>query len=212
VGAVLDALERSGLAPETNVLFFSDHGESFFEHPGIHRHSYSLFEEELRVPLLLRVPGVAPRRVGDFVRTVDLLPTLLALHGIAAPDLGTLAGRSLAPLLEGGALPEGAQLAEIRLKEGHHANALLRGRYKLIEDVSAGRFALYDLESDPREEHDLAAAQPALVAELTAELRAAIRSAEERGVRYGPAQTLEPSAAETRHLDDMGYSGNDEPR
>ncbi|NOT29532.1 MAG: sulfatase, partial [Planctomycetes bacterium] len=136
VGAVLEALARAGFAANTNVLFFSDHGESFLEHPPIRRHSYGLYEEELRVPLFLRVPGIAPRRVKEFVRTVDLLPTLLELHGLEGGTRPECEGASLALALHGEPHEGAPQLAEIRLKDGFHANALVRGRHKLIEDVS----------------------------------------------------------------------------
>jgi arylsulfatase A-like enzyme len=214
VGAVLAALEQSGFAGDTNVLFFSDHGESFLEHPGIRRHSFSLYEEELHVPLFLRVPGRSPRRVADFVRTVDLLPTLLELHGLAPAGADECEGASLVPMLdpplEGAPRAEPVQLAEIRLKDGYHANALLRGPKKLIEDVSNRRLALYDLAADPREQHDLAAREPALVQELEQELRARVRAAEERGVRLGEAGSVESTPAELEHLKKLGYSGQDD--
>jgi arylsulfatase A-like enzyme len=210
LGAVLEALASSGLAQTTNVLFFSDHGESFREHPGIQRHSYSLYEEELRVPLILRVPGRAPTRVTDFVRTVDLLPTLLELHGLAAD--GDAEGASLVPLLEGRARPATDNLAEIRLKEGFHTNALVRGRHKLIEHVSAGRRVLYDLATDPAERHDLAAEQPELLRELEAVLRARIRAAEERGERYGSSAALPTSPAQLELLRQLGYAGDEESK
>ncbi|HEX6883112.1 MAG TPA: sulfatase [Planctomycetota bacterium] len=208
VGALLAALEESGLAATTNVLFFSDHGESFQEHPGIQRHSYSLYEAELRVPLFLRVPGVAPRRVAPSVRTVDLLPTLLELHGLA-PAEEPLEGVSLVPLLEGGALAPREHLAEIRLKTGYHTNALVRGRHKLIEQASVGRLSLYDLESDPEERVDLVAREPELVAELERALRAKVREAEARGERFGVGGVVETSPAELELLQKLGYGGDD---
>jgi choline-sulfatase len=209
VGAVLEKLERAGLARDTAVLFFSDHGESFLEHGKIEKHSYGLYEEELRVPLVLRVPGVAPRRVAEFVRTVDLLPTLLALFGLDDEHGGEREGVSLVPLLTGQPAAIPPQLSEIRLKDEHHANALVRGRYKLYEDVSGKRFGLFDLETDPREEHDLSSEQPALRAELEAELRTAIHAAEAKGQGFGTAGKVELSPDELRHLEDLGYGGAD---
>jgi arylsulfatase A-like enzyme len=205
VAAVLSTLEELGLAGSTDVLFFSDHGESFREHPGIQRHSYSLYEEELRVPLFLRATGLAPRRVAEPVRTVDLLPTLLELHGLAAED--GLEGQSLAPLLSGAAFHPQDHLAEIRLKEGFHTNAFVRGRHKLIEHVSAGRVALFDLERDPLEQTDLAGTEPGLAAELERALRARVRAAEERAQAFGRAPSVETTPAELELLEQLGYSG-----
>lgn len=213
VGAVLGALARNGFADDTNVLFFSDHGESFLEHPPIRRHSHGLYEEELRVPLFLRVPGIEPRRVAQFVRTVDLLPTLLELHGIedSTSDSVRIEGASLVPLLRGAPHPDGAQLAEIRLKEGFHANALVRGRYKLIDDVSNARYRLFDLEADPGEHDDLAGKEPALLAELQAELDAALRGAAEKGTHFAAGAPVEHTPEQREGLRALGYAGDDEP-
>ncbi len=209
VGAVLAALARTGHAADTNVLFFSDHGESFLEHPPIQRHSYGLYEEELRVPLFLRVPGTAPRRVAASARTVDLLPTLLELHGIDDADHAEFEGQSLVPALGGEPLQDGAQLAEIRLKDDYHANALVRGRHKLLEDVSGHRFHLFDLEADPREQHDLAGTEPALLAQLQAELRATIRAAEEKSARFAAGARVVPTPEELEELERLGYGGGE---
>jgi arylsulfatase A-like enzyme len=209
VGALLAGLERSGFARDTVVVFFSDHGESFLEHPPIRRHSYGLYEEELRVPLFLRVPGLAPRRVGDSVRTVDLLPTLLALFGLDDEHAREREGVSLVPLLAGSAPQIPPQLAEIRLKEGSHANALVLGPHKLYQDVSNGRLQLFDLEDDPREQHDLSGAEPALRALLEDELRAVVRAAEAKGARYGAGGTVELSPEEIRNLEELGYAGEE---
>lgn len=210
VGSVLDALARAGFADDTAVLFFSDHGESFYEHPGIHRHSYSLYEEELRVPLFLRSPGLAPRRVSASVRTVDLLPTLLELFGLARDIPEEREGVSLFPLCLGREEELPANLAEIRLKDGHHANALVSGRWKLIEDVSNARLSLFDLASDPREARDLALERPELVQELTRLLRAQIAEAEALGRAYPAGQRVEHTPEELEHLRELGYGGEEE--
>jgi arylsulfatase A-like enzyme len=212
VGAVLDALAAGGLADDTAVLFLSDHGESFLEHPPIQRHSYSLFEEELRVPLFLRVPGLAPRRVATPVRLVDLRPTLLALLDVGEGPGATCEGVDLAPLLVGdtdAARPP--NLAEIRLKDGYHRNALVDGDWKLIEDVSNRRLELYDLARDPRERENLAAREPERAAELAAELRLAIERAELLGRDFAADAAVEHTPEAIEHLRKMGYAGDDEP-
>lgn len=208
VGTLLAALARSPFADDTAVLFLSDHGESFGEHAGIEKHSYGLYEEELHVPLFLRVPGIGHRHVTDFVRTVDLAPTLLELFGLPSDARG--AGASLVPLFTGGAHESRPQLAEIRLKPGFHANALVRGRYKLVERVPERRLELYDLERDPREQRDLAAEEPELVAELEGELRAAILAAEQESARFGTSSPVEHTPEEIHDLRELGYSGEDE--
>jgi arylsulfatase A-like enzyme len=80
VGRLLDALGERGLLENTAVVFTSDHGEEFGEHGG-DRH-FSLHEEVLRTPLVIRAPGVPPRTVTEPVEQIDLLPTLLSLLGL----------------------------------------------------------------------------------------------------------------------------------
>jgi choline-sulfatase len=208
LGAVLDALERTDLARDTAVVFFSDHGESFHEHPGIRRHSYSLYEEELRVPLVVRVPGLAPRRVRSSVRSVDVLPTLVELFGLSAA--GPREGVSLVPHLSGAERDSPANLAEIRLKDGHHWNGLVRGRHKLVENVSDGRVELYDLETDPRETRDLARERADLARTLRVELYARIRAAEALAAPFGPAPQVEHTPEELENMEDLGYAGDED--
>lgn len=210
VGQVLDALRAAGRADDTAVLFFSDHGEAFGEHPPIQRHSYGLYDEELRVPLMLRAPGLAPRHVSAPVRSIDVLPTLLALFGLADPQADLRAGRSLLPLMEGRA-DDGARpvLAEIRLKDGFHTNALVADGYKLVENVSQGRSELYDLTKDPLERHDLSATEPERVAAMRRDLAAAIERAEALGERFGPGATVEHTPAELDDLKRLGYAGEE---
>jgi arylsulfatase A-like enzyme len=171
VGTVLDTLERTGFGRDTVVLFFSDHGESFLEHPPIQRHSWSLPDEDARLR----------------------------------------EGLSLLPLLEGRARPAPPNLAEIRLKERHHANALVRGGHKLYEDVSGRRLLLFDLEADPRERSDLSTERPALLAELEAELRARVRAAEAKGARFADGGSVEHTPEELEHLRQLGYAGDEGP-
>jgi arylsulfatase A-like enzyme len=102
LGKLLDALEELGLAANTIVIFASDNGYYFGEHGlGDKRSAY---EESIRIPLLVRLPGPPQkggtgRVVDDMVLNVDLAPTLLDFAGVAIPK--TMDGRSVRPLLEG---------------------------------------------------------------------------------------------------------------
>jgi arylsulfatase A-like enzyme len=104
IGYLMDALERNGLAEKTLVMVTSDHGEEFFEHgnPG---HGRSLYDEVLKVPLIVRLPGrVKPgTRISEQVRQVDITPSILSLVGLTEePGVG---GADLAQVLEGGSAP-----------------------------------------------------------------------------------------------------------
>jgi arylsulfatase A-like enzyme/Tfp pilus assembly protein PilF len=151
IGRVLDFLDTAGLADRTIVVVTADHGESLGEH-GEETHGFFVYESALRVPLIVRAPGLAtPRRVAQLVRSVDILPTILDLVG--APPAEAIAGRSLAPLLSGTARDLRLDGYGEALYPLHHfgwsaLTTLRADRYKLID---APRPELYDLERDPGE-------------------------------------------------------------
>jgi choline-sulfatase len=151
VGEVLEALDTTGLAGDTAVLFTADHGEMLGERGLWYKMSF--FEGSARVPLVVRLPGVAPRRISHSVSHLDLAPTLLDLAGVT--ERPELEGSSLVPLLTGGAAP-GAVVAEY-LAEGVGAPAVMirRGRHKFIR-CAGDPDQLYDLEADPDELVNLA--------------------------------------------------------
>jgi arylsulfatase A-like enzyme len=84
IGRVLDHLEHSDLAKRTAVVLTSDHGETFGEH-GFTRHGFSLYEEEIRVPLILHIAGVAPRKINTPRSALDIAPTIAELLGVKPP-------------------------------------------------------------------------------------------------------------------------------
>jgi choline-sulfatase len=77
IGRLLDALDRKQLTDRTTMIVVGDHGESLGDH-GEKDHGRTLYDSVLRVPFIVRSPGLAPRRVGDVVRLVDVMPTVLA--------------------------------------------------------------------------------------------------------------------------------------
>jgi arylsulfatase A-like enzyme len=98
VGRILDALERSGQAENTIIVFTSDHGDMMGSHRLIAKQVQ--FQEAIRVPMFVRLPGQAPRRVEGPVSHIDLMPTLLDYMGADVP--GHLQGQSLRPEIETG--------------------------------------------------------------------------------------------------------------
>jgi len=89
IGAVLDALDASGLADNTIVVFTSDHGDLLGAHGGMQQKWYNAYDEAIRVPLIVLGPGISPDPVGVHVPTshVDLVPTLLGLAGVDPGEL-----------------------------------------------------------------------------------------------------------------------------
>ncbi len=150
--AFFAALERRGvLDDDTIIVFTADHGEEFRDH-GRFLHGTSLFEDQIRVPLIVVGGGLPAGRVVDRdVSLVDVAPTLLAMLGL--PPEPRFEGRSLLPL-DGVAAhdviaeqPPTGRRADL----GLHRMALVRERLKLVVPRDAGPSHLYDLATDPRE-------------------------------------------------------------
>jgi arylsulfatase A-like enzyme len=160
VGRVLSALEKAPFGARTAVIVTSDHGEAFGEH-GMIRHGFELWEELTRVPLIVKVPGVAPRRVSARRSAIDLVPTVLDLFKVPFAPRGPkdfLSGQSLLPdLLRAPGAPDPERPVFIDMARGPHnaeRQALIEGDMKLT--VSEGRvLGLYDLAADPGEKSDL---------------------------------------------------------
>lgn len=142
---------------ERLVVVLSDHGEEFFEHGG-KGHQNTLFEEVVRIPMVLHWPGHLPTGlvVTDLVRIIDVLPTLLDLVGARSPE--SLDGRSLAPLWRGETLEEVPALLWLRADPTLPMVALRSSGRKLILAHAPVLPAQYDLRADPGELEPLRAA------------------------------------------------------
>lgn len=177
-------LEQLGIRDDTLLVLFGDHGESLTEHD-IYWDHCGLYEQTVRVPLLMRWPGRIPagRRVGGFVQHTDLLPTLLEAIRREAPDgidlgklgdPGGLDGSSLWQSLEGRAdgTHDTIYLSECAWQA---ARAVRTDRYKLIRYYDSGPYVrpereLYDLLVDSEEKVNLAEQQPELADALEEQL------------------------------------------
>jgi arylsulfatase A-like enzyme len=95
LGEVFKTLEAKGLTKNTIVIFTTEHGEEFGEHDYIAH--YDIFDPEIRVPLIIKAPGIAARNVAAQVSTVDVLPTLLDMIGLKHP--ADIDGKSFLPEL-----------------------------------------------------------------------------------------------------------------
>ena len=111
VGRLVAALRETGMLESTLMIVTSDHGEALGDH-GEDVHGYFVYEATLRVPLVVRGPGIKPGgRLGSLVRTVDLFPTILDMTGLGAATQPS-SGRSLAPALRGGSVNDEPSFAE----------------------------------------------------------------------------------------------------
>ncbi|MBL8841149.1 MAG: sulfatase [Planctomycetes bacterium] len=200
------ALETKGAWANSVVVVTGDHGEGLWQH-GERTHG-TVWNEQLHVPLLLRVPGRAPERVPTLLSLIDVLPTAVgAANGALPADELLLQARGRPALDE--AFEESAVFSMSPPKRGEHS--LTTARYKLIRRKS-GDHDLYDLESDPHELCDLSAEQPELFAKLDAQLRHSISEQKRRHAWYYDgadlADDLSPEERERlrKELEAIGYA------
>ena len=146
---ILGDLEQRGMLDDTLVIVTADHGEEFFEH-GQKGHNKSLFDEVLKVPLIVSWPGqIEPRVVEEQVQIIDLYPTVAFAAGIR--DQLVVQGRDLAPLLHGtGNWSERDALAELLIDRGSQ-RALRSNARKLLRQTDQGQVFRFDLIENPRE-------------------------------------------------------------
>jgi arylsulfatase A-like enzyme len=139
-----------GMEDRAVIIVAADHGEAFGEHQTWF-HAVSVYEELLRVPLLIRVPGVPPRQVDAPVTLMDLGPTILDLFGQTTP--GSYMGQSLVPFLRG----ESPTLARpIAAETGRLQRTLIfPDGFKIIEDLYRNTVEAYDLVKDPHEQNNV---------------------------------------------------------
>lgn len=163
VGALVELFRKRRKNPVTIVT--SDHGEEFGEHGGRY-HGTSVYEEQVRVPLVISAPGaIAPRRIPEVVQTIDLLPTVLSALDVPRPP--RIRGRDLGPLLSGKRSPE----AGLAYAETEEHTLLAEGNLRLVCARKIGACKLFDIASDPQQKRDLAADKSTELARLKQRLR-----------------------------------------
>jgi choline-sulfatase len=173
IGKILKTLDETKLAGNTAVVVFGDHGEAWGEHK-VYFHGQNLTEEELRIPLIIAVPGRAPVVSDDEVGLIDVGPTLLDLIGVPAP--AGLHGRSLLPAIDGKKLSPRPIFAEMLPSTAtpDYQEVIVDRGHKLVHKVAQHRFELFDLEADPKQMKNIAEdpAHKALLDDLKSKLLA----------------------------------------
>lgn len=214
IGRLLARLAELELDDDTWVIVTADHGEEFLTR-GWLGHTRTLYEELVRVPLIVRPPGglSEPRLVRGPVTQTALPATLVDLAG-ADSSLFRFQAGSLEPLLAGGPDPSpGVAFAEVDFipiyadnwVKRTHKKALITERYKLIRDDPTGRLELYDLREDPGELRDLSGSRPELVAELLPALEEALAVSRGKILSRVEAPLSEERLEQLRSL---GYVGD----
>jgi len=152
LGELIDGLKRRGLAERTVFIVVGDHGEAFQQHEGNFAHTLFLYEENVRVPLVIAAPGliVGKLRVPQIASLTDLAPTTLALLGLPLDPRHQ--GRSL--------LAPSAGSARFYTDAGPLKLGLRHGNFKFIHETEHDRSRLFELSTDPRELSDVSQSHP----------------------------------------------------
>jgi arylsulfatase A-like enzyme len=215
IGRLLDALDELDLRERTAVVLTSDHGEEFLDHGDL-GHTSSLYEELIRVPLIVRQPergAAGPAVVSRPVSLVSLAPTILGWVGLEY-ETAQFQGPSLQPLIDGGA-PEAevlllSEVDFVPLRKGRsvgevHKKAVIGERFKLIRHDRTGQLELYDLSADPEEQDDLGGRDTEQLSRLGEILERVLAKSRSGAVEPRPTPV---SDAEIERLRNLGYIGD----
>jgi arylsulfatase A-like enzyme len=165
IGRLLHRLREGGRWGRTVVVVTGDHGQAFFEH-GLFAHASALYDEVMRVPLVIRAPGLDPGADPRPAQHVDVAPSVFDLLGL--PPHPSFQGLSL---IHGSPNPDRSlyMVVQTLLADQY---AIVRGRHKLIFDERYRYDLLFDLGRDPGERSNLASSRPDLVGRLARRLLA----------------------------------------
>lgn len=200
-GEFVASLRKAGVLDDTIVVLTSDHGEEFLEHGHV-KHCRTLFDSSIKIPYILHIPGVPARAVTAPVQNLDLVPTILDYLGVDANGLN-LEGKSLRPIIErktegkaegkaGGDLRQFAAQGSLR--------SAADGRFKLIHDLAAGTWALYDLKADPGERVDALARERRSFQRLRGSLTAWLARTEGAGSESESVRKAKEAESKLRSL------------
>jgi iduronate 2-sulfatase len=170
LGKVLDALDASGLAANTIIVLWGDHGWHLGDHGMWCKHTN--YEQATRIPVIVAAPGISGgQRTQALIESCDIYPTLAELASLPAPKQGD--GRSFAAVLKNpGTSTRDHAIHVYPRGEGRIGRAIRTQRHRLVEWKKPGAPAdsalleLYDYEADPAETKNLATEQPEVVAAL----------------------------------------------
>lgn len=188
IGKMIEALKTTGQYDHTIIVLISDHGglsnrgnkrELATTNAPLKAGKGHLYEGGLRVPMLVHLPGQKENKTCDLpVMSFDLLPTLADLCNAPVDGKAELDGMSLKPALTGKNPPALAardlfwhKASQRPTSTGDYVSTAIRsGRYKLLDFYQQNRIELYDLQSDPGENHNLAIEQPEITRQLMQKL------------------------------------------
>ena len=170
IGEFLAELKKMGLLEKTLIVAVSDHGTEFFEH-GRMDHGFSLYDELLRVPIVIKWPHqTIGKEIPTQIRSIDLLPTIFEIVGLKTNEKWTkqIHGKSLLPVITGEDRENRPVFSETDYRNYTHKRSLIDlDRWKLIVTMETGGKELYNLSKDPEEKNNLATLEAKRVYEMT---------------------------------------------
>ncbi len=173
IGKVLAALDRLGLADNTIVALWGDHGWHLGDHGMWCKHTN--YEQAARIPVVVAPPGSTRGFASTaMIETVDLYPTLCELAGLPIPD--TIDGRSFANVIRQSSASARDYVTHVYPRGNRLGRAIRNPRYRMVEwkvpgeSPDTAEIELYDYQNDPLETKNIASESPAVVAEMRAEL------------------------------------------
>ena len=213
IGVLLQTLEQLNIANRTLVVLTSDHGEEFLEHGGT-GHGQSLYEEQIRVPLIMRYPHVLPasRIIKERAKMIDIMPTILDLLGIGWD--GHMEGASLLPLVRQDNIESHENYIFSETYLGYfQGKAITHNKWKYIftevselRDINKlGPEELYDLDNDRGESRNLINQKPKIAKEFREKLLSFTRYAHERSIS---STKVSIDKRTKEQLKALGYVGN----
>lgn len=219
VGRLIKHLKSSGLYEKTGVVLVADHGESLGDHDVYYDH-YGMFEPSMRIPFIVRLPGMpAGKKVAETVTHVDLAPTLCKLYGVELKqnDL-PLHGIDLAASLKGSPNPAlSARQVTVHEDAYNRQVMALKGPWKLIHMNPPGpkyewpTVLLFNIQTDPQEKNNLAEKNPEIVSELKGHIERWLQLG-----KFNPRQNaaggkpVQPNTEREKTLKALGYMDDEE--
>ncbi len=199
IGKLVQTLDDLDVLDRTIIVLVGDHGEEFFEHGG-KGHRNTLYNEVIHVPIIFWIPGgIYAKEVRSNTSTVDVMPTILDLLGIAPPT--PIDGQSLVSSFS--SRPDSlAAERPIYSELSDFLWAMIKGHFKIIFDSKTGNWELYDLARDPQETHNLASELPAVTQDLSRKLQAWITTQNRR--KLARKRAIQDSQTR-RQLKALGY-------
>jgi arylsulfatase A-like enzyme len=167
LGAFLTKLDKMSLGEKTIIIISSGSGNEFYEHKRFD-HGYGLYDELIRVPLIIKIPGLRGRLIEDQVRMIDIMPTVLDLLNARYGKMvgNQMKGVSLIPLINGKNLELRAFSETDYLLHYFKRSLRTNDGWKFIYTIDTEEKELYNLKSDPYESNNLIENEPRIAYEL----------------------------------------------